>query len=81
MSGALKTHTYKDLKSICSDQGAGSDLVFNKYQSWNIQCSPIIMLFWMSIGMDPVISESCYKGTTYLKIWSFSYLSFEKLEG
>ena len=33
------------------------------------------------IGMDPVISESSYKGSTYLKIWSFSFHSFEKLHG
>ena len=28
-----------------------------------VQCSPIIMQWLGSIGMKPVISESCYKGT------------------
>ena len=33
-----------------------------------IQCSPFIMLYLGSIGMDRVISEPCYS-------WSFSYNS------
>ena len=49
------------------------------------ECSPFIMLCLGSIGMDSVISESCYKGTilqmNYRKMtikWLFSYNSFVK---
>ena len=44
--------------------------------------------FLESIGMDRVLSESCYKGTIlqkkYRKMtikWSFSYISFVKFHG
>ena len=48
------------------------------------QCSPFILLYLGSIGMDCVISELCYKGTILQSndremtiSWSFSYNSFE----
>ena len=57
--------------------------------SWNsvvVQFSPIIRLYLGSIGMDCVLSKSCYKGTilqrNYRKItilWSFSYNFYVKL--
>ena len=31
--------------------------------SFNIQCSSFITLYFGSIGMDLVISETCYEGT------------------
>ena len=54
----------------------------------SVQCSPFIMIYLRSIGMDHVISELCYKGTilqrNYRKMtipWSFSYNSFVKFHG
>ena len=53
-----------------------------------IQYSPFIMLCLGSIGIDCVISESCYNGTilqrNYRKmtiLWSFSYNSFVNFHG
>ena len=72
------------------------------YISYNVlsiivQSSPFLKTLCLgSIGMDPVISELCYKGTNiflhkrtilqrnYRKMtisWSFSYNSFEKFHG
>ena len=54
----------------------------------NIQSIPFIKLYLGSIGMDCVISESCYKGIilqrNYRKMtikWPFSYNSFVKFHG
>ena len=30
-----------------------------------LQCHPFIMLWLLSIGTDPVISDSCYKGAIF----------------
>ena len=53
-----------------------------------IQCSSFIAQYLGSIGMDHVISESCYKGMilqrNYRKmtiLWSFSYNPFVKFHG
>ena len=47
--------------------------------TFGVQCNPSVMLCLGSIGMDCVVSESCYRGTilqwNYRKItilWSFS---------
>ena len=54
----------------------------------NVQCSPFIMLYLGSMGIDCVITESCYIGTFLQRKnrkmtikWSFSYNSFVKFNG
>ena len=53
-----------------------------------VQWGTFIMQYLEFIGMDSVLSESCYKGTllqrNYRKMtnsWSFSYNSFVKFNG
>ena len=54
----------------------------------HVQCSPFKTLYLGFIGMDRVISGSCYKGIilqrNYKKMtisWSFSYNPFVKIHG
>ena len=66
-------------------------MCFNVVRQWlvlHFQCCPYIMLCLGSIGMEHVISESCYTETILLKNYrkmsmklSFSYNSFVNFHG
>ena len=67
-------------QNVCVGGGGGG--------IFQLQCHLVITLCLRSIGMDRVISGSCYKGTIlqkkYRKMtikWSFSYNSFVKFHG